>query len=90
MILSYHILAEAVLAEWIGAVDSGSFVREVAGSNPSVANCSVWDGGQWRDSVSLARVDPALNVYQEKSGDGKQEGCAKAQDGCPPPIALPG
>jgi len=26
-----------------------------------------------------------------KSGEGKQEGCAKAQDGWPPtPIALPG
>ena len=43
-----------------------------------------WDGGQWRDSVSLARVDPALNGYLEKSGEGKQEGCAKAQDGWPP------
>ena len=39
---------------------------------------SVWDGGQWRDSVSLARVNPALNGYLEKSGEGKQEGCAKA------------
>ena len=48
-------------------------------------NCSVWDGGQWRDSVSLARVDPALNGYLEKYGEDKQEGCAKAQDGCPPP-----
>ena len=62
----------------------GSFVWEDAGSNPSVPNSSVWDGGQWRDSVSLARVDPAINGYLEKSGEGKQEGCAKAQDGWPP------
>ena len=50
----------------------------------NTTNSSVWDGGQWRDSVSLARVDPALNGYLEKSGEGKQEGCAKAQDGWPP------
>ena len=56
---------------------------ERADLNPSVANCSVWDGGQWRDSVSLAKVDPALNGYLEKSGEGKQEGCAKVQDGWP-------
>ena len=66
------------------ALDSGSFVREDTGSNPSVPNCLVWDGSQWRDSVSLARVDPPLNGYLEKSGEGKQEGCAKAQDGWPP------
>ena len=62
----------AVLAEWIGALNSGSFVSEDAGSSPSVPNSSVWDGGQWRDSVSLARVDPDLNGYLEKSGEGKQ------------------
>ena len=73
-----------VLAEWVGALDSGSFVWEDVGSNPGVPNSSVWDGGQWRDSVSLARVDPALNGYLEKSGEDKQEGCAKAQDGWPP------
>ena len=61
------------------------------GWNPSVPNCLVWDGRQLCDSASLARVDPALNGYLEKSGEGKQEGCAKAQDGCPPPpVALPG
>ena len=73
-----------VLAERVGALDSGSFVWEDAGSNPGVPNSSVWDGSQWRDSVSLARVDPALNGDPEKSGEGKQEGCAKAQDGWPP------
>jgi len=47
--------------------------------------------GQWRDSVSSAGVDPALNWYLEKYGEVKQEGCAKAQDGWPqPPIALRG
>ena len=40
--------------------------------------------GHWCNSVSPSRVDPALNVYLEKSGEGKQEGCAKAKDGCPP------
>jgi hypothetical protein len=34
-------------------------------------------------TVSSARVDPALNGYLKKSGEGKQEGCAKAQDGWP-------
>ena len=75
---------QAVLAEWVGALDSGSLVWEDAGSNPSVPNSSVWDGGQWRDCVSLARVDPALKGYLEKSGEGKQEECVKAQDGRPP------
>ena len=48
------------------------------GSNPGVPNSSVCDGGQWRDPVSLARVDPALNGYLENSGEGKQEGWVKA------------
>ena len=52
--------------------------------NPSVPNYLDWDGGQWRESVNLARVDPALNGYLEESGEGKQEGFAKAQDGWPP------
>ena len=57
------------------------------GSIPAVTSSLVWDGSQWRDSVSSARVDPALNGYLEKSGEGKQEGCVKAQDGWPhPPI----
>ena len=51
----------------------------------------VWDGGQWRDSVSSARVDPALNGFLEKSGEGKQEGFVKAEDRwhpAPPPPPL--
>ena len=51
---------------------------------PVVTSYLVWDGGQWCDSVSSARVDPALNGYLEKSGEGKQEGYVKAQDGWPP------
>ena len=54
------------------------------GSIPVVTSHLVWDGGQWCDSVSSARVDPALSGYLEKSGEGKQEGCAKAQDNWPP------
>jgi len=46
------------------------------GLNPSVTNYLVWDGGQSRDSVSSARVNPALNGYLELSGEGKQEECA--------------
>ena len=53
-------------------------------SIPVMTSYLVWDGGQWRDSVSSARVDPALNGYLEKSGEGKQEGCVKAQDGWSP------
>ena len=83
--LKQNILEWIILAEWIGALDSGSFVWEDADSNPSVPSYLVWHGSRWRDSVSLARVDPALNGYLEKSRKGKQEGCAKAQDGCPPP-----
>ena len=49
----------------------------------------VWDRGQWHDSVSSATVDPALNGYLVKSGEGKQEGCTKVQDGSPLPITLP-
>ena len=41
------------------------------GFESSVPNYLVWDGGQWRDSVSSARFDPALNGYLEKSGEGK-------------------
>ena len=56
---------------WIGALDLGSFVREDEDSNPSVPNYLVWGTGQWCDSVSSARVDPALNGYLETSGEGK-------------------
>ena len=81
-----------VLAEWNGALNLGSFVREGESSNPSVLSYLVLSGDQWRDSVSSAKVDPALNGYPEKSGEGKQEGCAKAQDGWlrTPAIAVPG
>ena len=48
-------------------------------------NCSVLDGGQWRDSVSSSRINPAINGHLKKSVEGKQEGCAKTQDGWPPP-----
>ena len=44
------------------------FVHEDRGFGPGVA-CLIWNRGQWRD-----RVDPALNGYLEKSGEGKQEG----------------
>ena len=40
-------------------------------SNPSVSYYLVSDGDQWCDSVSSARVDPALNGYLEKSGEDK-------------------
>ena len=49
-----------------------------SGSIPGVVSFLVWDAGQWCDPVSLARVNPALNGYLEKSGEGKQEGFAKA------------
>ena len=38
------VFKQAVLAEWIGALDSVTFVWEDTGSNPSVPNCSVWTG----------------------------------------------
>jgi len=47
--------------------------------------------GQCCDSVGSARVNPFVYGYLKKSVEGKQEMCAKAQDGWPPtPIALPG
>ena len=57
-----------------------SFVLEDKGSSPGVAGYLVCNGAQWRGSVSLARVNPAINRYLEKSGEGKEEECAKAQD----------
>ena len=54
------------------------------GSILVVTSYLVWDRGLWRDSVSSARVDPALNGYLEKSGEGKQEGHTKVQDDWPP------
>jgi len=72
------------MAKWIGALDLGSCVRNGEGSNPGVPNHLVWDWGRFGDSVSLVRVDPALNGYFEKSGEVKQEGFAKAQDAWPP------
>ena len=84
-------LFKAVLAEWIGALDLGSLVRDGEGSNPSVPNYLISDGGEWRDSVSSTRVDPALNGNLEKSGEGKEEGLKKHRMAGPhPPIALPG
>jgi len=44
------------------------------GSISVVTSYLVCDGAQWHDSVSSARVDPALNGYLEKSREGKQEG----------------
>ena len=58
------------------------------GSIPGVAGHLVWDGGQLRDSVSLDRIDQALNRCLEKSGKGKLEGYAKAQDGWPAPFFI--
>ena len=46
---------------------------EDRGLSPGVADYLVWDGGQWFDCVSSARVGPALNGYLEKSGGGAQE-----------------
>ena len=55
------------------------------GSIPVVVIYLVWDGGQRRDSVTSARVNPALHGYLEKFGEGKQERFVKAQDDWPPP-----
>jgi len=61
------------------------------GSIPGVVGYWVWNGGQWRDSVNSARTEPALNSYLGKTGESKQEDCAKAQVGwSPTPIPLPG
>ena len=44
----------------------------------------IWFGtGVSGVTVCSARVDPVLNGYLEKSGEGKQEGCVKEQDGWP-------
>ena len=60
--------------------------------SPDVAGFLVWNRSQCRDSVSSARVDPALNECFEKSGKGKQVRRAKAKDYVSPIpyIAIPG
>ena len=65
----YH--TYAVLAEWL-ARWRGNSVSKGHGFNPScdqlfslLRESAVW--------LSLARVDPALNGYLKKSGEGKQE-----------------
>ena len=63
------------------------------GSIPVVTSYLAWDEGQWRDSVSSSRVDPALNGYLEKSGEGKSGRVCESTVWFapnPPPIALPG
>jgi len=70
------------LSGWRSGV--GILYPRGTGSIPVVTSCLVWEGGQWRDSINSARVDPALNGNLEKSGEGKEEGCVKAQDGWPP------
>ena len=74
----------AVIAGWIGALYLGFFVREGEGWNPTVPNYLVSDRGQRRNSIGSDRFDPTPNGYLEKSGEGKQEGCAKKGDGWPP------
>ena len=64
-------------------LDYKSFFREDRGSSFGVAGYLVWNTGQGRDYVSSAGADPALNKHPKKSWEGKQEGSAKAQDGCP-------
>ena len=53
------------------------------GLNSSISSYLVEKGGgvHWRDSISLTRVDPTLIGHLDKYGEGKQEGCAEAQDG---------
>ena len=61
------------------------------GSNPSVHNSSVWDGGQWRDSVSLARVNPALMGTWRNLGKVNRKGVRKQRmAGAQPPTIFPG
>jgi hypothetical protein len=58
----------------------------------------IWFGSEVSSvTVSSARVNPTLNRYLEKPGEGEQEGCAKAKDGWPPnpycgetEISIPG
>jgi len=64
-------------------LDLKFFIRETMGLNSGVPCYLVYKGGQSLDSVCLGRVDPALNEYLEKSGEGKQEGYTKAKDGWP-------
>ena len=67
----------------VSTPDLKSFVSKDRGWSPRVAANLVSKASQWRDSLSLARLTPTLNECLEKSGEGKQEGCAKAEDGSP-------
>jgi hypothetical protein len=80
----------AVLAKWTCA-GLRILCPRGTGSIPGVASYLVWDAGQWCDSVSLARVDPALNEYLENLGKVSRKGVRKHKmSGPQPPIALPG
>jgi hypothetical protein len=67
----------------VGALDLESFVQRVGVRFLVWPVIWFWTGVSGVTLLSGARVDPALNGYREISGEGKQEGCAKAQDGWP-------
>ena len=60
----------------VSFVDVEFFVHDNS-SSQGIAGYLVWNGGQWRDCVSLARVNPALNGYLKKSEEGKEKGVQK-------------
>ena len=61
----------------VSRLDLKFLVLEDKGSSLGVNGYYFWNEGQWRESVSSARFDSALNGYLEKSGEGKQEGCVE-------------
>ena len=57
-------------------------LRENRGTSTGVAGYLVWNRGQWCDSVTSARVHPALNGYLGKSGVKTRE----TSDDLPPTL----
>ena len=77
LLMFYNIYIVKVRPSWLSGWRTGMGILfpRGTGSIPVGTSYLVWDGGQLCDSVSSARVDPALNGYLEKSGEGKQEVC---------------
>ena len=79
------------LAAEVGPPKKNNSFNACCDSMPVVTSYLVWDGGQWRHSVSSARVDPALNGTWRNLEKLTRKGVLKHRIvGPQPPIALPG
>ena len=70
--------------EMVGPLGWGILCLRGKGSIHDQAGYLGFGQGQWRDSLSSAKVGAALNGYLEKSGKDNKKRCVKAQVGSPP------